>query len=364
MMQNILQRYLALPVNDDDAITLLCELVGQVSPKKSHKIESAIHAVQALCHILNSNPQYAVLLRDGVLNLLVARRPVSLFADSGIQPNTGFFSEMARRLGHKLLPKAVDKNYLKDVFGLIFNQSNDDEWVSNLPDAVCLELISALRFDTADSALLNGVYRALLESVQVLSYRLSASGLEPELMRNHEDLENYTSPFITQNLEITAFVNSVTSAEGQDAATTQHAEVMLLQCRAVITKIRSNSANTGTSIELTFLMQRMAQQLDRLEMLLDILAGLAHLAQKQSPKQAGQSVKAKALSLFKVLVAADAQKNHIAQHFSENMALIALRVTENASRTGEHYITANRHEYFKLMRSAMGWRDCSVYGGD
>jgi site-specific recombinase len=33
---------------------------------------------------------------------------------------------------------------------------------------------------------------------------------------------------------------------------------------------------------------------------------------------------------------------------------MSLRVTENASRTGEHYITSNRSEYFTLMRSAMG----------
>ena len=34
--------------------------------------------------------------------------------------------------------------------------------------------------------------------------------------------------------------------------------------------------------------------------------------------------------------------------------MLALRVTENASRTGEHYITTTRTEYFTLLRSAMG----------
>ena len=36
------------------------------------------------------------------------------------------------------------------------------------------------------------------------------------------------------------------------------------------------------------------------------------------------------------------------------MGLLALRVTENASRTGEHYITTTRAEYFDMWRSAMG----------
>src|SRR5690606_2409760 len=46
--------------------------------------------------------------------------------------------------------------------------------------------------------------------------------------------------------------------------------------------------------------------------------------------------------------------NDISQHWNQNVELMALRVTENASRAGEHYITATRSEYFELMRSAMG----------
>jgi site-specific recombinase len=44
--------------------------------------------------------------------------------------------------------------------------------------------------------------------LKVLSYRLSASGLEPELIRNHEDLEDYDSPFITQNVELLKLLSS------------------------------------------------------------------------------------------------------------------------------------------------------------
>ena len=161
-----------------------------------------------MCYVLKTNELFACFLRDVLLTLLSARKPISIFADSGIQPNTGFFSEMRRRIGHKLLPNAIDKNYLKDVFGLLFNKNGDAEWVNALPDEIWLQLIACLRFDVANEGLIDGVYRALLESAQVLSYRLSASGLEPELIRHHEDLENYASPFITQNLEITAWVNA------------------------------------------------------------------------------------------------------------------------------------------------------------
>lgn len=341
MMQSILQKYYEKsPTQDDDAINLLSELIGQIRPPKVNKIEYSVNAIQSLCFVLNANQYYADYLRDILLTLLTERKPVSIFADSGIQPSTGFFSEISRRVGHKLLPNAVDKAYLKDVFGLIFSKSNDDEWVAALPNEIWLQLFTALRFELADTVLVDGVYRALLESAQVLSYRLSSSGLEPELIRNHEDLENYTSPFITQNLDITTLI----TADELSIEDAKHIFVIFDQCRQVITTVRKNSAQTGTSVGLTFLMQRMTQQLDRLEHLLNILTGIKN----KTP------IENEVLDLFKALVHAESHKNNVTQHFSKNVELLALRVTENASRTGEHYITTTRSEYFQLMRSAMG----------
>ncbi|MBC7786901.1 MAG: site-specific recombinase [Methylophilaceae bacterium] len=341
MMQSILEKYYGKsPAHMDDTIHFLSELVTQIRPTKPHNIEYSINAIQSLCYVLNSQQQYADYLRDVLLTLITTRKPVSIFADSGIQPGTGFFSEMSRRIGHKLLPQVVDKNYLKDVFGLIFCEKYDDEWVIAVPNEIWLQLFAALHFELTNAALIDSVYKALLESAQVLSYRLSALGLEPELIRNHEDLENYSSPFITQNLEVAELVNK----EKLTLEDAKHSFVIFDQCRQVIIKVRKNSAQTGTSIDLTFLMQRMTQQLDRLEHLLNILVGIKNKT----------AVDGDVLSLFKTLTYAEANKNNVTQHFSQNVELLALRVTENASKTGEHYITTTRSEYFQLMRSAMG----------
>ena len=341
MMQSILQHYYEQqPAQDDDAINLISDLVGQIRPPKIYKISHSVNVIQSLCFVLNANQYYADYLRDILLSLVTARKSVSIFVDSGIQPSTGFFSEISRRLGHKLLPDAVDKAYLKDVFGLIFSKSNDDAWVLAIPNEIWLQLITALRFELADSILIDGVYCALLESAQVLSYRLSSSGLEPELIRNHKDLENYDSPFITQNVDITNLISADKFSE-EDA---KHILVIFEQCRHVISRVRKSSAQTGTSIDLTFLTQRMTQQLDRLEHLIQLLVGIKNKT----------IVENEALELFKTLVQAESHKNDVTQHFSKNIELLALRVTENASRTGEHYITTTRSEYFQLMRSAMG----------
>lgn len=341
-IQGILQAHLVKIrlEGKSDSIQLLADIVGAIRPSGLNKAEDATNSLQTLCKVLNSNKAYADYLHAAVLNLIQAHRPISIFADSGIQPSSGFFSELNRRVSHLILPEAIDKRYLKDIFALIFTETSDEKWVLAIPDEIWLQLMDALHFDIADADVVNAIYDELLEASQILSYRLSASGLEPELVKNHENLEKHTSPFIIQNAEITAVV----SADSANQTDVSHVLIMLQQCREVITKIRKNSSQTGTSIRLTFLLQRMTQQLDRLQAIFGMIVGIKNKT----------SVKFDALSLFKTLVYAECHKNDVRQHFRQNIELIALRVTENASRTGEHYITTTRTDYFKLMRSAMG----------
>jgi site-specific recombinase len=154
-----------------------------------------------------------------------------------------------------------------------------------------------------------------------------------------------------QNIELGDFlampeVEIKTIGEGSpgEKPYVKHILVMLDQCSEIIAKIRRGSSQTGTSIRLTFLLQRMTQQIERLEHLLSLIVIL----------RAGENANLAFVQLFKTLVYGECHKNDISQHWNQNMELLALRVTENASRAGEHYITVTRSEYFELMRSAMG----------
>lgn len=317
----------------------LAELVAEVRPPRFSTTDHATHTLQALCYILDNDPQEADKLRDAILRLLAGHKPVSLLVDSGIQPSDGFFTELWRRLGHKILPAAIDQRYLKDLFARIFSRASDEHWVMAVPDAVWEELIQSLRFGRAAPELLAICHENLLDALEVLSYRISALGLEPELVRNRPELEDHESPFIRQNVELREYL--ATAEQGADA---RQLLVMLDQCRMAVAKTRSGSSQTGTSIGLTFLLQRIAQQIRRFEALVMIAEAL----------RVGERPNADFARLFKILVQGESHKNDISQHWRENVELLALRVTENAGRTGEHYITASRSEYFVLMRSAMG----------
>lgn len=325
-----------------DAPVFVADLIAAIRPPKPHQSALAVTAIQALCYLLGADQARAHLLREAILKLLSEHNPLSLFLISRHSVFTGFFSEMRRRIAHKFLPDVIDRDYLVDLFALFFTKPTDEEWVTAVPDNVWVQLIEVLRFDVADKVLAVTCQQHLFEAAQVLSYRITALGLEPELLRNYPELQMHSSPFVMQQAELAAIFSNQALVDAE--MDIKHILVMLDQCQAIIAKIRRNSAQTGTSINLTQLLQRMLQQVSRLEDLLNILDRLHH----------HQSANAEIVQLFKDLVYSECHKNDLREHWRENMEVMAVRVTDNASRTGEHYITESRSDYFALMRSAMG----------
>ena len=340
MLASAFDHYAADAENPQRAIRLIADLMANIRPEKPHEVDAAVKSIQALCYLLHQDAAKANVLRDAILQLLSERKPISLYLIARHSVFTGFFTEMRRRFSHKLLPEAVDSAYLIDLFAIFFSKTTDANWVSAVPDLIWLELIDALRFEQALPELKQACQQYVVAASQVLSYRIAAMGLEPELLRNYPELEEHTSPFITQQEELAAFF-------GENTGEIDHILVMLDQCMAVVNKIRRNTLQTGTSIGLTNLLQRMSQQIARLETLLHILS-------KQSAATPDTNANLEKVHLFKELVYSECHKNDVGEHWQENLEVMALRVTENASRTGEHYITNNRQEYFALMRSAMG----------
>jgi len=338
-IEQVFERYAS---QHNYAPQFIADLVAEVRPPKPQQADVAVKAIQALCYLLHTDHEKARLLREAFLQLLSEHKPISLFLISRHSLFSGFFSEMRRRIAHKLLPEAIDSAYLIDLFALFFNKSGDELWVDAVPDSVWAELIAAMRFDLADKTLAASCEQNLFAATQVLSYRIAALGLEPELLRNHPELEQHTSPFVMQQSELAELLTVQAAEEGQ--IDIKHVLVMLDQCKEIVAKIRRNSVQSGTSINLTQLLLRILKQVSRLEDLLNILNHF----------QQGEPAAVEIVQLFKALVYSECHKNDLHEHWQESMEMMAVRVTENASRTGEHYITENRSEYFALMRSAMG----------
>ncbi|GBG02752.1 recombinase [Azospira sp. I13] len=337
---------------DADPTPLLVQLVDTLRPRRADDVESATQALRALCYLLQTRADLRGHLRLAILRLFAEKKQVSLYVDSGVFPNTGFFSETARRLSRTLLPDVVSRDYLKDLLGLFFHDPADERWVEGTPDEDWLALFTLL--DLAPGHSVSGAPMApalaqLLEGLLVISYRISAIGLEPELLRVEPSIENFESPFLAQNAEMLRFLKQFEQWWREpdfQAEDDRQLQVLFDQCRSIGDRIRNRAAREGTSLSLTFHLQRLRQHLERAESLLELLREFRR-------ERSLEAALPQAVALFKALVRAECRKNDLKTYWRQNVELLARRVTENAGRTGEHYITESRSEYFALLRSAL-----------
>ena len=271
-MEQLLSRF-AVP--GTDPAQLLVQLVDEIRPVDVEDLATARRNLQALCYILSSQQELRCALREAIWTLLQTYRHSELYTATGIQPNTGFVSEAFRRLGHTLLPEVLDSGLLRSVLRQTFHRPGDRHWVIGVGEDVWQQLIVAIRFDEAPTSdtFPQGLSE-LLRSLRVLSYWIAACGMEPELLRLEPSLETYESPFVAQNCERTAYIEAYPEhwgRPGEVANDERHLHVLFGQCQQVIERVRRNAAKNGTSIRLTYHLQRLRQFMQRCERMLDIL---------------------------------------------------------------------------------------------
>ena len=359
-MLHTLEKISASPVNAE--LDLLIELVKAIRPKKREAPELAITNVRTLTHVLQQHPHHAATLRHYLLHLLSVRRQTSLYTDIGILSNDGFFSELHRRIAYRILPPALDDRYLPDCLEKIFPFNTDYVWMRAVPSEDWSALFDVLA--QADSELPDPerideqkTLTELLLAIQVLSYRISAIGIEPELIRIYSDVKAFESPFLMQNVELHRYLDGYMRHLNGDATPLEdasHVLVMLEQCQEVVKKIRNSTLRLGTSISVTYRLVRLDQHLDRLRKLLSLVdVGTADTSASASVSAiAGK--RSIGLELGLELIEAHNRKYTVRDLFAANINLLARNITENASRTGEHYIAEDRREYAAMYRSAAG----------
>ena len=348
-MEETLKRF----THSQDHVALWADLVDHLRPPRPSQSRRAEEALRVLIHTLARRPELRDALRASFVSLFRERKQVSLYVSSGLLPSTGFFSETSRRISGRLLPEVIDTAYMKDVLSVVFHRRDDDVWVNAIADELWLDFLSTL-LDAArprceDAAVeLPPAVIEILEALRVLSYHVSAIGLDPELVRIDPNLEEYESPFLAQNAELLAYIERYTDwwcSPGAMVADEKHLTVMLGQCDEVLQRVRKRATRIGTSLTLTFKLERLRQHLERVAELLALLDGLRE-------RRVVHDIAPRLIRLFKTLVRAECRKNHLFDYWGQNVELLSLRMTESASRTGEHYITSTRREYFQMLRSA------------
>jgi site-specific recombinase len=333
--------------HQDKSSDLLLAVVDRIRPPKGN-----LHLAKDNLNIfkdgLRKNPELILMFRSYLKALFHHKQYIQILSESGILTGKGFFPEAFERINTYFLPKVYDEMDVMAIFVTIFHQKWDYLWVKDIPNEDFAEFFQLLGWTEIEN--LSEEDRLIsqsLNSILVLSQRISALGLEPEILSKLPELEYFDSPFIVQNKSVFEYVDQFQKDDGfnkTDQNTDyKHLMVMLSQCEDYLLLIRKDKKKFGTDLHLSYMLLRLSQNIDRLKSLLKLVS-------KSEDKSNFQGE----IELLKILVKAVNRKNSLSDHIEENVNLLAFQITEHAGKTGEHYIANSSKEWWNMLVSSMG----------
>lgn len=329
---------------EPNSAKLLRMLVAKIRPAWWRKKRRGVQRVQELVALLKENDTYRHTVRKHLLEVMQGHS-LALYTEAGILANEGFFSELVRKLGNLLLPPAPDTKDIRDSFDYIFYRRRDYVWVTLIPEEVLQELFSVLfsqeELKAAEPQTVNRYY----DSLEVLVHRATAIGLHPQVISRYPLLRRSDNPILTLNRKLIAVVEELRK-KGPEEIRRQNFEDLYDQldaCVRLVHDIRKGQHETGASLALTYMLQRLRQHLARIRTFLDLLE---HHHESDHWKAH--------VAFFKQMVRFENSRNSIRELIFKNIGFLAYQITEHGGKTGEHYITHGREDYRKMMWSAMG----------
>lgn len=354
-------------LQERSAIARLQLLVSALRPRRSASAEQIAAQFDSLLKLLEREPFITARMHEALAEVLQGTRQTSLYAESGSLPERGFVAELMRRINHSILPDLSDHEDLQGVVSELITR-RDADWIAAIDDASWLQLAQMLTAPTDSGPTpqiqhLPHVLVELLDSVQLLSLRIAARGLDSEMALLDPTLLENESAFSAQQIECLRWLSAyrahyLSAATNEEQQSCQqdlegdykHLCVLWQQCLDLVDKLHRRASRLGTSMHLSQTLATLRQKLERIA---ELSALAMHELQCHCQHQPF-CARIEHIHLMKALLAGEAGRNSVRALMRDTGSTLALRVTDNAARSGEHYITESRSDYYALFRSAFG----------
>ena len=328
---------------------LLIELVERIRPEDSRNTEEIEAKFNAFIRALLLTPNAVATLQTFTLRVINRYKQTGLFSDTGILSLDGFWNQLNQRIGAHILPLIPDHQQLQELFRKVFYQRTDKYWLDYFDEDDWQRLFAVVNQGHSNQAEKTRIKDQLIKALTILSYRISGIGLHPEFINAQPELMEYESPFLVQNREINEFIqeykkryNTVTLIDSITPPDASQALVMLEQCHDVVAKIRRSTKRIGVSVSLTYMLALLEQCLERVEILLNMVMD-------------DDDLRYQSIGLFIAdITEAIYSERSVRSLLATNSELLALQVTENASKTGEHYVSTDQQGFLAMYKSAAG----------
>ena len=277
--------------------------------------------LRLLMRVLQAEPARRQRLSATLASIFRDTTALHWFAEAGMPSDRGLASETIDRVSRRVLPRPPDAQNLERFISRVFRANRDCAWIEATPPEVYEEL----------SDLLGDIFQPLRETmadaIALLCTRVSALGLSEELRTRGDPMFVRDSPFFRlPHVPLTEI------------------PMVVLECRQQLTVIHGALERTGVSVDVVYRIDAIRRMLVRIERFVPLVEGRGTRAER-------------VLLVRKVLNALThgrIQDDSIRGLARQNLGLLARKVIERVGHTGEHYVTASRKEWFKMLGSAAG----------
>ena len=273
----------------------------------------------------------------------------TLLADYGFSSRSAFVSELAERIRQKILPDTPETSDASMLFSLVLCHRFDAQWLLALDEPTLARLADLLQAP-APSAPALGACRVtpwqstVLEALTFCTSQVRATGFSPELRLRMSAPARESGPFhaLSRDFDLLrdAYLASPLEDNLERHAALQQFRERLDACRQAAASVYTHLDAHGISVNLVFQLRQLRERVLRIRALLDCLLG----------HQPGVHT----AHLLSHLVLVGQERRSVRALIAANTSLLAAKVAERSSETGEHYITRNMDEYRDLLRKALG----------
>jgi len=321
-------------------------------------VPRAVARLKLLLDSLAQRPDARCKLQQWWQVLLGTVDATSLLADFGFSSRSAFASELAERILLKWLPGTPETADASALFSLVFSDAFDAQWLSALDQETLAQLAELLQtggpagtstgacawVPEARQHQVSTWQATLLEALTFCTSQIRAAGFSPELRQRMSEPARENAPFHALDRDVIALQAAFMAAPDQKSerlhSSLQQYLIQLEACRQAAASVYTHLDANGISVNLVFQLRQLRTRVLRIRALLDCL--LSDTPQRHTAQ------------LLAHLVQVGQDRYSIRALVTANSSMLAAKVAERSSETGEHYITRTRREYVQMLRDAAG----------
>jgi len=319
-------------------VPFLKSLVDTIRPPRRKKILAEENIVQLTSLILaDKNLQYRI---STAITKIVTKADLQyIFSESGLVTGSGFFAELSQKITEKILPTLLPKNDLRNHVRKIFSKKWDYKWIYQVQEQVWINLFRSINLNISfDSP---AQQQQLIHAAEVLSYRIAALGLDKRIVQKAPEIILPLNAFTAQNKIWQLYRHAINTGDTVlRLEYFQQLDSIIARGLLQIEEIRHTRKEAGTSLQQTFIIERICQQLERLQIIITIIDPMVDVSTYAYT------------DYFKEIVESENTHKQLGSFLSLNFSTLAYQIAGHGGRTGEKYITNNLREYRQFFRSA------------